>query len=625
MDRPRKIRLTARLVPAAVAALALCLAFGAGSAAAFTAPPTLLAPSASSAHGSPLSVEYELPEAGSSGTIKFVPASGPTVTVTLSSPALAAGKHHFFLSLFALASETANVTEASASSLSDAEYTVVLGYSNLAKEVAATASALKVTIKTATGAPSLSEPTAGEAFRTAFKVAYTLPEAALPGSVTLTLTGSHTEARKLTLSGTSAGSHTATIVPSDPALGTGVVSGPSERLPADTYAIALSYQDSLGNPAASTLVANIGVGYPLCKAGSYGVDGEEPCTEAPKGSFVANEGASSASECIAGFYTPGPGLSMCVPASPGNYVPAAGAKEELECEQGSYSDETQLTSCKAATPGHYAPRGSVLAAACPAGTHNPHTNAPSAEYCETDAPGSFSGEGAAEATLCEAGRYAPASGSETCLLADPGSYVEGKGASSETACPAGTYAGVTGSVACTETPAGTYAAGGAVEPTPCPAGTNSGKGASACAAPAEVSGGSHGSQSGSGAPPVKTPAPTVLAPVGVKIAAGRHAKSLRRTRLQTIVITCSVAANVKVRVSASVTAGMKHATINGTATAVNCLAGKATQVAVRFKVGTAAGKVLRAHGARVKLAVRVYLTGASAGLLAGSGSVAGRP
>ena len=608
-------------------ALPLSLALDTGSAAvAATASPTLLAPSASSAHGSPLSVEYELPEAGSSGTISFIPSTGPTVTVTLSSPALAAGKHHFFLSLSSLAGESANVKEASAASLGDGEYTVALSYSNLGKEPNAVASAAKVVIKTATGAPSLSEPAAKASFRAAFKVAYTLPETALVGSVKLTLAGAHSEARTITLANAASGSHTAEIVPSNPSTGAGVASGPTARLAADTYTIALSYQDALGNPAAFASVSEVGIAYPLCEAGSFGTGGEEPCTNAPKGSFVANEGSSNALECVAGKYAPTEGLSECLPGQPGHYVPEAGAKAELECEQGTYGDETGLTACKHATAGHYAPKGAVFQTACAAGTHNSHADAPSVEYCEADAPGYFSAAGAAQPTACEPGQYAPTSGSETCKLADPGSYVEGSAASSEKPCPAGTFASITGLASCPQTPEGTYATGGAVEPTPCPAGTSSGKGASSCTATAGAGGGGAGAGAGGqtgGGTPTPQPMPGAVAGLVVKVAAGKRA-SLSRTGQQRVALTCSLAGTVVVRGSAVVRARKKHQTIVSAAVTVRCAVGSATETAIRFKLSAAAKRLLRTRSASVKLAVRVYASGSPSGAAVGGGSLRGR-
>ena len=111
----------AGLLAAALIAAVLALAISASSALAVTGPPELIAPTASSAHGSPLSIEYELPEAGSAATITFLPSVGSPVIITLTSPALAAGKHHFLLELGSLESEAANVAGASATSLPDGE------------------------------------------------------------------------------------------------------------------------------------------------------------------------------------------------------------------------------------------------------------------------------------------------------------------------------------------------------------------------------------------------------------------------------------------------------------------------------------------------------------------------
>src|ERR1700759_2099322 len=170
---PRKLTLP---VPMCAIGAVICLAFATAPASAATVAPELITPTASSLHNSPLSVEYKLPEAGSTASISFVPTSGPTVEVTLTAPAMAAGKHHFSLDLHNLESETANVAKASASSVPDGEYTVRLRYQNDLAEPAASAEAAKVTIKTATAPPVVTEPTPGQTFRKAFTVAYALPE-----------------------------------------------------------------------------------------------------------------------------------------------------------------------------------------------------------------------------------------------------------------------------------------------------------------------------------------------------------------------------------------------------------------------------------------------------------------
>ncbi len=623
--------------PLALFAAALSLALSASPALAATAAPTLIAPTASSAHNSPLSVEYQLPEAGAAGaTLAFIPTSGPTVTVTLTSPASAAGKHHFFLNLHELEDETANVAKASATSVPDGEYTVKFSYQNAALEPFASASAEKITIKTVTGVPTLSEPTAGQSFRgEAFKVAYKLPEAALPGSVKLLLFGSKAGPKPLLLSNSAAGSHTAEVIPSNPSTGIGIASAQTERLPADSYQLSISYQDALGNPAASAVPVTVNVAYPLCEPGTYSASGEEPCAKAPKGYFVEAKGAIVADECITGRFAPAEGLVECLPAEPGHYVPGTGAKEELECEQGTYSDEIGRSSCTSAPAGHYAPKGAVMPTACPAGTFDAHANSPSAEFCEYDSPGWYSGEGAIEPIPCVPGKYAFAYGSESCLPAPLGSYVPAIGATDPTPCPAGTFAPVTESVSCMTTPEDTYATGGASEPTPCPSGTHAPAGASSCAPASNPSGGGSSQDSSGGGSSqtgtkTSTPSPiSISSPAGPSatfaIVAKQRGASLARTQRQLYTVTCSAAATVQLRVGALVQAGKKRLALTARTLTLKCKAAKATAATASFTLTPAAKKLLGRHGARVKLTVSVYATGAAVGTRLAGATLRGTP
>jgi hypothetical protein len=66
----------AGLVRASLIAAVLALGFWASPAHAATGAPELIAPTASSAHSSPLSIEYKLPEAGVGATISFIPSVG---------------------------------------------------------------------------------------------------------------------------------------------------------------------------------------------------------------------------------------------------------------------------------------------------------------------------------------------------------------------------------------------------------------------------------------------------------------------------------------------------------------------------------------------------------------------
>ncbi|MHB8234296.1 MAG: hypothetical protein ACYDHT_06540 [Solirubrobacteraceae bacterium] len=619
-----------------LSATLLCLALSATPAMAFTGAPQLIAPVASSAHNSPLSVEYKLPEAGTNAKITFTPISGSPIVVTLTSAAAAAGKHHFFLDLHQLASETANVTEASASTVPDGEYTVTVSYQDLALDPAASASAEKVRIKTSTLAPTVFQPTPGQTFRKPFTVSYALPEAALPGSVKLVLTGTHTEAKTFVLSGTSAGPHTAEIVPANPPAGTGISSGPAERLPTDSYQLTLSYQDTLANPSAGASAISVGIAYPLCEAGTYSASGEEPCTNAPKGYFVQDQGATKPNECPLGHFADVERLTECLPALPGSYVSATGAREELECEQGTYNPASGQSSCLPAPFVHSAPNGGVSPTAGPAGHFDAHTNSPSAEFCEYDSPGSYSGEGADEPIPCVPGKYAFAYGSEACLPAPPGSFVSTIGATDPTPCPAGTYAPASESVSCENTPEDTYATGGASEPTPCPDGTHAPAAASSCTATgnqssagaASTTSTSPGTSTTTGAS--TTPASVLVSPAAhaavVTIATAKRGPSLVRTRVQRYAVTCSTAASVQLRVSALVRAGHSHLALTAATSTLKCKAGKASEAAAAFKLTSAAKALLHKHGARVTLTVRAYTTAdAGGGAPLASASVPGKP
>jgi uncharacterized delta-60 repeat protein len=105
--------------------------------------------------------------------------------------------------------------------------------------------------------PTLSVPSQGSAFGPVMSVAFTLPEAALPGSVTLTFNDGIT-ARVLTLAASQGtqGNHSFNFDSTDPTGSPHIVSGPA--LPEGTYTATLSYRDAYGNaPANSNSVTNV--------------------------------------------------------------------------------------------------------------------------------------------------------------------------------------------------------------------------------------------------------------------------------------------------------------------------------------------------------------------------------
>lgn len=199
-----------------------------------------------------------------------------------------------------------------------------------------------------------------------------------------------------------------------------VVGGPSV-----TYSIALDNSSlELDNSNTRVFFGNSSVGSvfsdlkiyetPMvaCGPGTFSATGNEPCTPAAPGSYVADAGATEATQCPAGTYSPVEGATSCTQAPAGSFVSDAGASSASACPAGTYSSVEGAVSCTPADPGSY-----------------------------------VADTGATEATQCPAGTYSPVAGATSCTPAPAGSYVPVAGASSATACPAG-YGSAAGATSC---------------------------------------------------------------------------------------------------------------------------------------------------------------------------------
>ena len=115
-----------------------------------------------------------------------------------------------------------------------------------------------------TDAPTLTLPGNDTVSGSPVSVAFTLPESAAPGSVTLEF-GTHL----LTLAAgqESAGAHSFSFDPANPTAGGAVASG--EAIPDGTYAVTLSYQDALANPAATAVATNVTIDTTPPAGGSF--------------------------------------------------------------------------------------------------------------------------------------------------------------------------------------------------------------------------------------------------------------------------------------------------------------------------------------------------------------------
>ncbi len=102
--------------------------------------------------------------------------------------------------------------------------------------------------------PALTAPVSGAISTNPISIAFSLPEQAFANSVQLTFAGAQSNYTvTLANSQATAGPHAFTIDPANPLLSPEVASGAA--IPEGNYNVSISYQDSLGNPAAASNIA----------------------------------------------------------------------------------------------------------------------------------------------------------------------------------------------------------------------------------------------------------------------------------------------------------------------------------------------------------------------------------
>ena len=185
--------------------------------------------------------------------------------------------------------------------------------------------------------------------------------------------------------------------------------------------------------------------------------------------------------CVPGYYSTN-NTSGCIAADPGHYS-ASNLGYQIPCPVGTYQPNSGQTSCLVVDPGHYVDvnTSATNQLPCPAGTYNPNSGQ-YGEVCMDVEPGNYSAAGSAQPIPCSAGTYQPLAGQATCLLADPGHFVQLSMQAQQEACPSGTYQPISGQSVCFEATEGFYAAGtGSTEQTQCSPGTySSSPGADSC-------------------------------------------------------------------------------------------------------------------------------------------------
>lgn len=106
-----------------------------------------------------------------------------------------------------------------------------------------------ITVDVVTLALTLTAPDANAIAPSSMTVSFSLPEVALPGSVTLTFSGTTTTTLTLAASQETNGAHSFSLSPANPLASPDVASGAA--IPDGVYSVTLSYQDDGANPPAS--------------------------------------------------------------------------------------------------------------------------------------------------------------------------------------------------------------------------------------------------------------------------------------------------------------------------------------------------------------------------------------
>lgn len=209
-----------------------------------TVTPLLQDPATNSSNATALQVFYALPDVGVlPGSVKLT--FGPHV-LTVSSLGELPGVWIPFV--FNPANPTASPYVVSGPPIPDGTYSVTLSYQDDLGNPMASVTHTNVVVDTITTPPMFSAPAASTTYGTHVPVSFQLPETALPGSVKLSF-----GANELTLAGSqeTAGSHNFTFPVNNPTSSAEIAFG--SALSDGVYAVTLSYQDVLGNTAASVL------------------------------------------------------------------------------------------------------------------------------------------------------------------------------------------------------------------------------------------------------------------------------------------------------------------------------------------------------------------------------------
>ena len=167
--------------------------------------------------------------------------------------------------------------------------------------------------------------------------------------------------------------------------------------------------------------------------------------------------ATNQTACPVGTYNQLNGsdsIAACVDASPGYYANDTGMSIHLACDYGMYQPSPGQTSCLQAEPGYYVSNnGSALQTPCEPGTYNPDSGSVSPSSCIPADPGHYvSEEAMTSQEPCLPGTYQPDGGTDSCIDAATGYYVESSKSTSQTIAAIDHYVDSTGSSLQTQCP-----------------------------------------------------------------------------------------------------------------------------------------------------------------------------
>lgn len=223
-----------------------------------TVAPTLVTPAANTRVRNPVQISFLLPEAALAGSLQLVFDNGMGQTVLgLASSMESKGTHSLsFASTDPVGTSGGLVVSGGA--IPDGAYSVTLSYRDLLGHPAATTTNANVILDNVTQVPVLNSPASGASTKSPVNISFNLSEAGQAGTLTLTFDdGLSQRVLGLGSSQIGVGNHSFSFNPAAPTTTSGgaITSGPA--IPDGTYAVRLSYQDSIGNAAASTVNSNV--------------------------------------------------------------------------------------------------------------------------------------------------------------------------------------------------------------------------------------------------------------------------------------------------------------------------------------------------------------------------------